>query len=138
MEEKQVEYNDSELKFLEFIQNIITRMNSNSFSIKQMTIMILSAILAIYASVKNTNILFITFLPIIVFWFLDSYYLQQERIFRKLYDRAIERETKLFDMSAIKNISECYCGVLFSKTILLFYLGTFILNIFIIIIIIGA
>ena len=30
----------------------------------------------------------IAFLPALVFWILDAYYLQQERLFRKLYDEA--------------------------------------------------
>jgi len=40
-------------KYLEFIQNIITRMNTNSFQIKGMSITITSALLALTASNFN-------------------------------------------------------------------------------------
>ena len=41
------------IKHLEFIQNVITRMNTNSFQIKGWSIVIASALLAIYASTKD-------------------------------------------------------------------------------------
>ena len=44
---------EDKLKHLEFIQNVITRMNTNSFQIKGWTVTIVSAVLAIYASTKN-------------------------------------------------------------------------------------
>jgi len=41
------------IKHLEFIQNVITRMNTNSFQIKGWCIVIASALLAIFASTKD-------------------------------------------------------------------------------------
>ena len=76
------------IQHLEFIQNIITRMNTNSFQIKELMITIVSALLALFASNVNENVLYI-FVAIaltLIFWFLDSYYLQQERKYRGLYD----------------------------------------------------
>lgn len=73
---------------LEFIQNIITRMNTNSFQIKEWMITIVSALLALFASSDNENVLyiFVAIAPTLIFWLLDSYYLQQERKYRGLYD----------------------------------------------------
>jgi len=73
-------------KHLEFIQNIITRMNTNSFQIKGMSIFISSALLTLTAS--NYNILYISivYLSLFIFWGLDSYYLSQEKGYRSLYD----------------------------------------------------
>ena len=71
---------------LEFIQNIITRMNTNSFQIKGLAITIVTALMAIYASTQNVTFIFLGIPPIILFWFLDSYYLQQERKFRGVYN----------------------------------------------------
>ena len=76
-------------KHLDFIQAIITRMNSNSFQLKGLAITIVSALLAIYASSSNLNYIFIAIFPTIVFWFLDTYYLQQERKFRGLYSDVV-------------------------------------------------
>ncbi|PSU01298.1 hypothetical protein [Photobacterium iliopiscarium] len=75
----------NKVKHLEFIQAVITRMNTNSFQIKGWCITIASALLAIYASNKNELFILIAIAPTFIFWLLDSYYLMQERKFRGLY-----------------------------------------------------
>ena len=91
------------IKHLEFIQNVITRMNTNSFQIKRWTVTIVSAILAIYASTKNCYFVLSATFPTVVFWFLDTYYLTQERKFRGLYNDVAgvsdnPKQIKLFAM----------------------------------------
>ena len=78
---------DNKIKHLEFIQNIITRMSTNSFQIKGMSITISSALLALSAS--NSNILYasIVYFSLLIFWGLDSFYLSQEKGYRELYNR---------------------------------------------------
>ncbi|MFG0904925.1 hypothetical protein [Photobacterium damselae] len=76
----------NKIKHLEFIQAIITRMNTNSFQIKGWCITIVSALLAVYASNKNELFVLIAIAPTFIFWLLDSYYLSQERKFRGLYN----------------------------------------------------
>lgn len=77
---------DEQLKHLEFIQNVITRMNTNSFQIKGWAVTLVSALLAIFASTKNDYFVLVSIFPAVVLWFLDAYYLTQERKFRGLYD----------------------------------------------------
>lgn len=87
---------DSEkMQHLEFIQSNIARMNQCSFRMKGWAITILTAFLAIYAAADKTKLdtrLFfgVSVIPIILFWGLDSYYFQQERKFRGLYDDVAE------------------------------------------------
>ena len=70
----------------DFVQAIITRLNGNSFKIKTLLITITAAFLGIYAS-NNNQLLLIFLCPLILlFWFLDSYYLLQEKKFRKIYN----------------------------------------------------
>ena len=73
---------NDKIKHLEFIQSTITRMNQNSFQIKGWMITLVSALLALYASSENVIYILIAIAPAVVFWFLDAYYLQQERRFR--------------------------------------------------------
>jgi len=121
---------ETKKQHLEFIQNIITRMNANSFQIKGMTIAIVSALMAIYAA--NPKILFIFFgiPPTLFFWFLDSYYLQQERKFRGVYNdvaglkkiievRPYEMPIHKYTKKIDKQFS--FCNVFFSKTIFFLY-----------------
>ena len=118
---------ENHIKHLEFIQNIITRMNTNSFQIKGMTITILSALIAVYVADKNAEFILVSLLPLILFWFLDSYYLMQERKFRGLYNDLVndDNESKLkpFEMNISSYTKKMYSfrAVFFSKTIITFY-----------------
>ena len=113
---------EEKIKHLEFIQNIITRMNSNSFTIKGWMITIVSALLALYANSYNEIFMFIAIVPAFIFWLLDAFYLTQERIFRCLYNDVIyDRITPVFSMKP-KDNTVCYFEVLWSKTIWPLYL----------------
>jgi len=116
---------------LEFIQNVITRMNTNSFQIKGMAVTIVSALMAIYATTTNVAFVFLGIAPTLLFWFLDTYYLQQERKFRGVYNNASglknDVEIKLYEMpiQKFKGGQYCFCKVFISKTIIWLY-GTIV------------
>lgn len=117
------------IKHLEFIQAIINRMNSNSFQLKGWAITIVSALLALYASSSNITYIFIAIVPTMIFWFLDSYYLQLERKFRKLYMDVVAGNRTDFQMS-ISNYTGGKChffNVFCFSTITLLY-GTILLG----------
>lgn len=113
-------------KHLEFIQNIINRMNTNSFQIKGWMITIVSALLALYASSNNYVYVFVAIVPTLIFWFIDSYYLQQERRFRGLYEDVINPEKNIttfsMDITNYKSGRYKYCRCLFSTTTAILYL----------------
>ena len=119
--------NENKIKHLEFLQNIITRMNTNSFQIKTFCITLISAIFAIVVSSQNEYFLLIGIFPVFLFWFLDSYYLQQERKFRGVYNSVagLKNNIKIkdFEMSIhkFKGGQFSYYSVFFSITIFLFY-----------------
>lgn len=116
---------EKKIKHLEFIQSIINRMNSNSFAIKGWAITIVSALLALYASSSKVTYVFVAIIPTIIFWCLDSYYLQQERKFRGLYSDVINSnpEIELFAMpiDLYQGGDYRYCKSLFSMTIVILY-----------------
>lgn len=125
---------ENKTKHLEFIQNIITRMNANSFQIKEWTVAIVSALLAIFASTNNNYLIIAAILPTTLFWFLDTYYLVQERKFIGLYNDVAEisenpKEIKLFEMrpDLYTNGKYSYCNVFFSKTICTLYLSIIVI-----------
>ena len=80
---------DIKEKHLDNIQAVITRHNSNSFMIKGWTITICTAIFALAGTWKEPILAIISFVPIIIFWLLDSFYLANERCFVSLYSAAI-------------------------------------------------
>jgi carbon starvation protein CstA len=79
-------FSDDQIKHLEFIQGVVTRMGSNSFQMKGWMVVIVSALLAIYADNNNGLYPLFALIPVVIFWGLDSYYLWQERKFRGLYN----------------------------------------------------
>lgn len=89
----------AKIKHLEFIQNTITRMNTNSFILKGWCITLVSGVIALSIDKDNPMILF-TGLPIsIIFWFLDSYYLWLEKIFRIHYSKEVEKKETDFNLN---------------------------------------
>lgn len=121
-------------KHLEFIQNVITRMNTDSFQIKGWSIVIVSALLAVYASTNSNNLFLVSVFPTIVFWFLDAYYLNQERKFRGLYNDVAgvteePKDIKLFEMRPDLYLGGkySYWSSFFSITILKMYLSVIII-----------
>lgn len=80
---------ENKLKHLEMIQGIINRMASNSFALKGWSVTLVAGIFALSSKDANEIYFLIAYIPIIVFWFLDAYYLLQERLFRSLYGENI-------------------------------------------------
>lgn len=87
---------DSKLKHLEFIQNLINRLNGNGFLIKGWAVTLVAALFALAAKDANERYLLVTYIATIIFWLLDAYYLSQERQYRSLYTHvAAQAETDL-------------------------------------------
>lgn len=77
--------------YLNILQSIINRMAANSSSCKTWCITLVSAIILIIADKGKPAYLIISIVPIILFLFLDSYYLGLERLFRNLYNEFIKK-----------------------------------------------
>jgi hypothetical protein len=81
--------NNITIKHLQFIQNIITRMATNSLLIKGLAIAVFSALLALFfvKDSKQPVYILIKIISILLLLYLDVYYLYQERIFRDIYNK---------------------------------------------------
>lgn len=88
MKESEIEMgNENKLKHLEMIQGIINRMASNSFALKGWAVTLVAGIFALASKETDKIYFLIAYAPIAFFWFLDSFYLLQERLFRSLYGK---------------------------------------------------
>jgi hypothetical protein len=121
-------------KEIEIIQNIIKRMAFNSFIIKGWTITLITVTMLIKGGL---NLSLVVLFPLFMFWYLDAWFLQQERAYRKLYDWTINNrlltDANLLDMNAssrFKNDIEHIYQIMASKTLGIFY-GTILLIILI-------
>jgi hypothetical protein len=89
------------IKHLDYIQQTITRMATVSFQIKAWNIGLVTAVLAFAAGDKNPAFLWAAFFPAMMLWFLDSFYLRQERLYRALYDTVRMTNSMVDDLSWI-------------------------------------
>ncbi len=106
------------------IQGVINRMASNSFFLKGWSVILVSALFALAAKDSNIHFVLLAYFPALAFWILDGYFLQQERLFRKLYDRVRVKKNEdidfSMDTSVVKKV-KCWFCVCFSKTLLIFH-----------------
>lgn len=120
-----VEAAKNRLEHLKFIQAVITRMAGNSFQLKAWSVTLVSAILALIARDGHGRYVIITWLPILVFWGLDAYYLRQERLFRTLYGEVakgkISSAEYTLDTTPVAKDAEPLRAVMKSVTLKWFY-----------------
>ena len=119
---------ENKIKHLEMIQGVITRMASNSFALKGWAVTLVAGIFALAGKDADKIYFLVAYIPIIVFWGLDSYYLMQERLYRSLYETVRKQKLEEIDFSMNANLPEFntkkneYGNCFFSKTELWFYL----------------
>ena len=79
------DFHENRVKHLELIQDAITRMGNNSFQMKSWMLVVATALLGTYANTNNKLLIILAIFPTIIFWYLDAYFLRQERKFRGVY-----------------------------------------------------
>lgn len=90
---------ENKLKHLEFIQNTINRLSNNSFILKGWSITLTAALFILLEKDHSIKFVIIVYFPLIAFWFLDTYFLWQERLFRVLYEKVREIPEDKIDFS---------------------------------------
>jgi len=77
--------------YLGILQSIINRMGANSSACKSWCVALVSAIVVITADKGKPEFIMISFFPVFLFIFLDSYYLGLEKRFRDIYNEFIKK-----------------------------------------------
>lgn len=124
---------DEMIAHLPLIQGVINRMGNNSFLIKGWTVTLVAAIFALAAAGTNQKFIFIALVPIVVFWFLDSYYLKQEKLYRELYNDIATDPSKItaFTMNTKNYKTKCIPRLMFTISTGPFYFLLFGILIFV-------
>lgn len=117
---------ENKRKHLEFIQSAVARMASNLFLLKGWTITLIAALFALAAKDSDKTYFFIAYLPALMFWALDGYFLSQERRFRALYDHVRKLDESEIDFSMDTSTfrdetRNTWLGAVFSGTLLIYY-----------------
>ena len=134
-------------KEIDLVQSVINRMASNSFNIKAWTIAVVGGVLALAGNIffptdgtvlNNIAAVWINaflLLVVIMFWYLDAFFLKTEKLYRNLYNWIIkyrpQTEDYMYDLNTFERevngektsiTAPCVCKVMFSKTLLPFYI----------------
>lgn len=119
---------EDKIKHLEMIQDIIKRMASNCFMMKGWAVTLVAGLFALAGKETDQLYCLIAYLPIIVFWGLDTYYLLTERLYRALYDEVRNKDDAKIDYSLKATKDDYgdedknnYCSCFFSGTEFGFY-----------------
>lgn len=116
---------ENKFKHLEFIENVITRMNTNSFIIKGWAITLISALFALAAKDTNRTYVLVVYIPLPMFWILDGFFLSKERQYRGLYDKimVLKDDEINFSMNTkeFNKDKNTWISSVFSKTLIPFY-----------------
>lgn len=102
-------------------------MGGNSFLLKGWSVSMVVAIFALAPKDADKRFLLIAYLPILMFWLLDAFFLHQERLFRHLYDAVandrVSSEKFTLDTSSVRPEVGHFLAWAASKAILPFHLG---------------
>ncbi len=114
------------IKHLEMIQGVVNRLGHDSFLVKSWSMGILAAgIIFIARSQMQSEYVVLAFLiPVAGFWFLDGYFLWQERLFRDVYNEIRKQEATDFEMNPMKHRDKpkrSWTASMFSVTLNIFY-----------------
>lgn len=128
MTDKSPESESIKIAHLTLLQGVITRMGSNSFTLKALSASFGSAAIAVMAAVDRPSIYYgvSALIPIFIFWLMDAQYLRYERAYRKLFDRVRRgEEVEAYDLDAAPFMGNLW-GVLrtaITWSVSLFYLA---------------
>ena len=117
---------ENKIKHLEMIQNIIDRMARSSFFLKGWSVIFVAAVFGFVLKESKPTHVWLAVIPTLSFWALDGFYLKQEKLFRKLYDKVRDLEDEevdfSMDTSQVKEDVKNWFFICFSRTILFIYL----------------
>lgn len=119
-------------KEIDLIQAVISRLAQNCFLVKGWSITLVSVVLALgkddlLTTAKPSWLLALTLTIWLAFWYLDAYFLRQERLFRKLYEHVVAyhndptRPRYTLDVEPFLSDVPTISQTLFSQTLLVFY-----------------
>lgn len=121
---------ENKIKHLEMIENIIERMAKNSFQLKAWAMTLVTVVGALGAKESDKRFMLIAFVPIIGFWLLDAFYVQQERRYTALYRSVCEKKeedidfnlnTRLITLTSKEAERICFINCFKSTSVSLFY-----------------
>jgi hypothetical protein len=117
------------IEHIKLLQGIVNRLANNSASCKTWCLTLVAALLSLAGMSRNPAVVPISLVPVVVFGFIDTMYLAQERAYRDLYKRMVGKMqdgsyalTDAFEASAPISFTR-FCRAFLSWSIWPIYAG---------------
>lgn len=98
---------------------------TNSFLLKGWSVVLVAALFALSAQNSDVSFIFLAYIPAVIFWGLDGYFLWQEGVYRKLYDQVRlmggDQIDFSMDTSGINSDGDGWTRATFSITLVVFH-----------------
>lgn len=118
-----METKESRIRYLEAIQRVIDRLSNTSFILKGWAVSLVAGLMALAASGTNQGYVLVAYIPTVVFWLLDAYFLMMERQYRNIFEENMDlsQEVKCFTLKRKKATFLMFAEAALSITMLLTY-----------------
>ena len=82
------EFDDKRIAHLGMIQGVVSRLETNCFTLKALAMTLTAAVLAFLGTIEHPSCIYplAAIIPLIIFWLMDAQYLRLGRLFRRLFD----------------------------------------------------
>ncbi len=90
---------DTKVKYLQMIQDVVKRMADTSASMKRYTLVAFAGAAALARALEEPGAMLLAMVLVFIFWALDAQYLRQEKWFRDMYDLARTQDPKEIDFN---------------------------------------
>lgn len=118
-----METNESRIRYLEAIQRVVDRLSNTSFILKGWAVSLVAGLMALATSGTNHGYVLVAYIPTVVFWLLDAYFLMMEQQYRKIFEENMDlsQEVKCFTLKRKKATFPMFAKAALSITMLLTY-----------------
>lgn len=126
-------------KHMDYVQAIIARLANNSFVMKGWALTLTSALLGFAATRGDALLAFLALVAVLAFWFLDAYFLRQERAFRLMFADVATKQVTGFALNPVAYVRQIkWWPTLRSVSLSVFYGALLILSLALAIILLSA
>ncbi|GAA5504435.1 hypothetical protein Dxin01_04205 [Deinococcus xinjiangensis] len=112
---------EATLKALELLQGIINRLSGNSFLLKGWTVTLVIGLLTYTGSTGRKRLALMAAIPVLMFWFLDGFFLARERDYRDRFEKLRLGQVQPFDFRLSPLNFGPWIQSAFSSTLAVFY-----------------
>ncbi|MBB5235543.1 hypothetical protein [Deinococcus budaensis] len=112
---------EKQLKSLELLQGIISRLSGHGFLLKGWAVTLTVGLLTFAGATGQARLAALAGVPTLMFWMLDAYFLTREHEYRRRFEALRLGRAEPFDFQLRPLDARSWARAMFSRTLGLFY-----------------